>query len=49
MCRTNARALVNKIRAGGTAVEHATIAEYDNGTLTRLAADPPRTVGDQQP
>jgi len=44
VCRTNARALATAIRAGGTAVEHVTIAEYDDGTLALLDADPPRSV-----
>lgn len=43
-CRTNARNLAETIRAGGTAIEHVTIAEYDDGALARLDADPPRAL-----
>lgn len=44
-CRANARTLAATIRSGGTAVEHVTLAEYDNGAPARLDADPPRIVG----
>ncbi|WP_162616343.1 zeta toxin family protein [Xylanimonas allomyrinae] len=43
-CRTNARNLTETIRAGGSAIEHVTIAEYDDGALARLDADPPRAL-----
>lgn len=43
-CRDNARALVGTIRAGSTALARVTIAEYDDGRLARLDADPPRIV-----
>ncbi|MCA0252151.1 MAG: zeta toxin family protein [Actinobacteria bacterium] len=49
LCRQNARALVNTIRAGGTVIDTVTIAEYDDRALTRLDADRPRTVGQPSP
>lgn len=49
VCRANARALATTIRAGGTAVDHVTIAEYDDGALTLLDADPPRSVKHPRP
>ncbi|GII98985.1 hypothetical protein Slu03_13630 [Sediminihabitans luteus] len=44
ICRTSARSLAETIRAGGTAIERVTIAEYDDGALARLDADPPRSL-----
>lgn len=44
-CRRNARALVGIIRAGGTVIDKVSLAEYEDGALTRLDADQPRPVG----
>lgn len=41
VCRSNARILTELIRAGSTALEHVTLSEYDDDTLTRVDADPP--------
>ncbi len=43
-CRDNARALVGTIRAGSATLASVTIAEYDDGRLARIDADPPRIV-----
>jgi hypothetical protein len=44
VCRTSARNLAETIRADGSAIERVTIAEYDDGALARLDADPPRAL-----
>lgn len=44
LCRVNARALAATIRAGGTPIDSVTIAEYDDGQLARIDADPPQAV-----
>lgn len=39
LCRQNARALVGIIRTGGTVIDKVSLAEYEDGALTRLDAD----------
>lgn len=44
LCRANARALVATIRTRQTPIDSVTIAEYDDGRLARIDADPPRAI-----
>lgn len=43
-CRVNARGLVRSIRRGESSLGAVTLLEYDDGTLTAVDADPPRSV-----
>ncbi len=43
-CRANARSLVRSIRRGESSLGAVTLLEYDDGALTAVDADPPRSI-----